>query len=195
MLSWWVLQQYIGVQSAQDANYKFASELIFGNFFKNIIAVVLQQSGYEVYPYGFENAFPSLIRQLNNRNPSEAAKRIRKTPDLLVVDRTSGEIFITEVKARTKKHTSNRVSISDVKDYKKYWGEAILILMVPEPPHFFAQYISVLGKDNKYTYNLHTDFLPFNQIFSLVDDLPEEYMDRIRKTVSTIFNCRISGDL
>lgn len=161
----------------------FDDDLLFGYFFKDIVMLLLDKCGYEVYPYGYESFFPNLKRQLHESQPSDLASRVRYTPDLLVRDTSGGQVDLVEVKARSV-HQDRPIEIKEVKSYLRYWAESLIILVVPSGNYFYAQYINKLKPVRLY---LLQDFCLLEEIFPQVKGLPEDFRRKLVRKVRTLF--------
>ena len=165
-----------------DGILDFDDNIMFGYFFKDIIILLLDKCGYEVYPYGYESFFPSLKRKLYNIEQQDAAERIRSTPDLLVKHSDEQRIDLVEVKARTASGKWGIV-INEVERYRKFWPESILVLIIPSGNCFYAQHISKLNPKSSYA---PQDFRPFEEIFPLAAQLPEDFRCKLVRKVRTL---------
>jgi len=164
----------------------FDDNLIFGHLFKDIVMLLLDKCGYEVYPYGYESFFPNLKRQLHESQPSEVASRVRYTPDLLVRDTSGERVDLVEVKARSV-YTERLIEINEAESYLKYWAESLIILVIPSGNYFYAQYVHKLKpKGSKRMYVL-SDFCPLEEIFPQVKKLSEDFRRKIVRKVRTLF--------
>jgi len=146
-------------------NSKFIDMLLKGNIFKDIVKLLLEKSGYTVYPYGYESTFSSIKASLtrNTRN-SKTVRRIRSSPDLLVFDKKRNDLMLVEVKMR--KHLQPNIKQRIIENLKEFWDDSILVLVVPKDNVFYAQKISELETREKY-YRL-IDFEKFQDIFTRV---------------------------
>jgi len=179
-------------QSKQwDGIFDFDDHLIFGYFFKDIVMLLLDKCGYEVYPYGYESFFPNLKRQLYNRQNPEVADRIRCTPDLLIRHPSDHQVDLVEVKARSASGTHGIV-INEIELYCRFWPESILILVIPSGNYFYAQHISELKPKEYY---MPQDFRPLEEIFPLAKQLPEDFKRKLVQKVRTLCLNRDYGNL
>ena len=165
----------------------FDDNLLFGYFFKDIVTLLLDKCGYEIYPFGYESFFPTLKRQLYDSLPSEVAGRIRCTPDLLVRNPYDQRVELVEVKARSA-HGQWGITIKEINLYQKFWPESILILIIPTGNYFYAQRVAQL-KPTKTDYR-PKDFHPIEEIFPQAKELPEDFRRKIVKKVVTLFSNR-----
>jgi len=173
----------------RDSNPDFDDNLMFGYFFKDIIVLLLDRCGYEVYPYGYESFFPNLKRKLHYIEKQDAVERIRSTPDLLVKHPDEKCVDLVEIKARTAKRW---IGIKEVEQYRKFWPEAIIVLIIPSGNYFYAQHISKLNKKSSYT---PQDFRPFEEIFPLAAQLPEDFRCKLVRKVRTLYLNRNRANL
>jgi hypothetical protein len=148
-----------------EKNERFTRDLLVGSFFKNLAATIFFNAGYEVFPFGYESFLAGLKRPLYElklqHNPT--AERIRSAPDLVVLDREDGALYIIEVKFRGRLWDDREADIF-IDFYKKYWNESILMLICPRGKVFYAQYVENLNRqDNKFP--VSDDFLPLEDLF------------------------------
>ena len=165
-----------------DGLLDFDDDLMFGYFFKDIVVLLLDKCGYEVYPYGYESFFPNLKRKLYNVENPKAADRIRSTPDLLVRNPNDQQVEIVEVKARSATGAYG-LKIDGIERYLKFWLESVMILVIPSGNYFYAQRISELKSQTSYS---PQDFRPLEEIFPLVKDLPEIFRKKLVRKVRTL---------
>ena len=166
----------------RDNNPDFDDNLLFGYFFKDIIVLLLEKCGYEVYPYGYESFFPNLKRKLYNVEQQDAAERIRSTPDLLVKHPDGKRVDLVEVKVRTA-GGKRGIEINEIERYHKFWPESILVLVIPSGNYFYAQHIYKLNLKSSYT---PQDFRPFEEIFPLAEKLSENFRCKLVRKVRTL---------
>jgi len=169
----------------------FDDDLLFGYFFKDIITLLLDKCGYEVYPYGYESFFPNLKRQLYGSKNTEVANRIRSTPDLLVRRAAEKQVYLVEVKARSASGKYG-ITINEVEEYRQFWPESIIILIIPSGNYFYAQYVNKLQIKPSYMRN---DFSPIEDIFPLVKELPEDFRRKLVRKVRTLCHNRDCANL
>lgn len=146
---------------------EFYSDMLKGNQIKEIIKVLLQKSGYSVLPYGYESTLSDMkkkLREKGTRN-SRTVRRIRTSPDLFVHDEKRKDAMLVEVKMR-KAPEETSIKFLRIKNYKEFWNDSILILVVPCGEVFYAQKISEL--EVKRTYSAPTDFEIIEDIFTNV---------------------------
>lgn len=146
----------------------FHDDLLKGSQIKDLVKVLLQKSGYSVFPYGYESTLSEIRNKLaakGTRN-SKTVRRIRSSPDLLVYDKERKDLMLVEVKMRSApKETSIRY-LKRIADYKEFWEDSILVIVVPCGDSMYAQKVGEL--EVKQTYNATTDFSRFEEVFPKV---------------------------
>jgi len=131
-----------------------------------MVKLLLEKSGYTVYPYGYESTFSHVKSKLTrNTKNSRTVRRIRSSPDLLIHDEQRNDLMLVEVKMRTQ--VPPRIKPRQIENYKEFWNDSILVLVVPEGNVFYAQRINELETRKEY-YRL-CDLEKFQDIFTRVD--------------------------
>jgi hypothetical protein len=146
---------------------KFYDDMLKGDQVKGLVKVLLEKAGYLVLPYGYESTLSDMKKKLSGKDVrnSRTARRIRSTPDLLVFDEDRKDVMLVEVKMRSApKETS--VKYLSVANYKEFWNDSILVVLVPCGNVFYAQKVSEL--EIKQTYNARKDFERFEDVFTKV---------------------------
>lgn len=133
-----------------------------GSIFKEIVKVMLEKSGYTVYPYGYESALPDVKSKLRDAKNSETTRRIKSSPDLLVYDDQMNDLMLVEVKMRSR--APPRIKPREIENYKEFWNDCILVVVIPEGSIFYAQRIRQL--ETKQVYYRIEDFEKFQDIFT-----------------------------
>jgi Holliday junction resolvase len=138
--------------------------MLKGSMYKDMVRVLLQKSGYSVYPYGYESTLSELKGKLTEKTRnSKTGRRIRCSPDMLVYD--DKNVMLVEVKMRGK--SPPMIRASEIMNVKEFWNDSILVVVVPEGNIFYAQKISKL-KIQKNDYYQLSDFEKFQDIFTRV---------------------------
>lgn len=146
---------------------KFYDDMLKGNQVKELVKVLLEKSGHSVLPYGYESTLSDMKKKLSGKDVrnSRTVRRIRSTPDLLVYDEERKDVMLVEVKMRSApKETS--VKFLRISNYKEFWNDSILVVLVPCGNVFYAQRVSEL--ETKQTYNARKDFEKLEDIFTRV---------------------------
>jgi len=149
----------------KSSDSQFYDDMLKGNVYKDMVKVLLEKSGYTVYPYGYESTFSHVKSKLtkNTRN-SRTVRRIRSSPDLLIHDEQKNDLMLAEIKMRTQ--VPPRIKPRLIENYREFWSDSILVLVVPEGNVFYAQKVSELETRPEY-YRL-ADFEKFQDIFTRV---------------------------
>jgi hypothetical protein len=146
-------------------NDRFYDDVLKGNVYKDMDKLLLEKSGYTVYPYGYESTFSNVKSKLTkNTKNSRTVRRIRSSPDLLVHDEQRDDLMLVEVKMRTK--VQPEITRRQIENYKEFWNDSILVLVVPEGNAFYAQKISEI--ETRETYYRLEDFEKLQDIFTRV---------------------------
>ncbi len=156
----------------------FFRRVLMGYVFKDLITVLLDQAGYEVYPYGYESFLPSIKRKLYQKEikGSPVLERVRFMPDIVVYDPAGKLVQLVEVKSRGKAWRG-RYEIDGVQQYRRYWPESILALAVPEEPYLCAQRVSQLPSDETH-FSPTADFVPIEDVFVRINWKAERPISR-----------------
>jgi hypothetical protein len=152
-------------QLTQFAHDRFYDNMLKGNAYKDMIKLLLQKSGYAVYPYGYESNFSDVKSKLTkeSRN-SKTVRRVRSSPDLLVYDDQKNDLMLVEVKMRGSAPPNIKPNL--IENIKEFWNDSVLVIVVPEGNVFYAQRISEL--EIKQVYYPLSDFEKFQDIFTRV---------------------------
>jgi hypothetical protein len=149
---------------------KFYHNLLAGHFHKDLITVILEESGYEVYPYGYESFLTPLKIKFEKSEikQTEISKKIRSTPDLLVYDSENKAVELLEAKSRRWDRTDD-VLIKALPRYRKYWQYSILVMVLPAGHFFYAQKVNRLKPRKDNVFDLNKEFKWFEDVFPKVD--------------------------
>lgn len=149
----------------------FHDTLFKGNVFKELVKILFDKSDYLVIPYGYENPFSNVKKKLSRKGAidSPTALRIRSSPDLLIYDDQAEDVKLVEVKMSS--YQTPRFKRGQIETYKKYWEDAVLVMVLPFENVFYAQEIAKLGI--KEQYDPKTDFKRIQEMFPKIasDDL------------------------
>lgn len=146
---------------------KFYEDMLKGNQIKELVKVLLEKSGYEVFPYGYESTLSDIKKKLRDEDTkrSRTVRRIRSSPDLLVYDGERKDVMLVEVRMRkAPKETS--VKYLKIAWCKEFWDDSIVVVVLPCGDVFYAQKVRKLEKKEKY--NATTDFEKLEDIFTRV---------------------------
>lgn len=150
-----------------DDSIRFYRNLLTARFFEGMVGAILELSGYEVYPYGYETLLPALRTRFSKSQPSPTEERLRSTPDLLVSDPQAeggaAGTQLVEVKFRNWDSPED-VKLSGISWYERYWPDATLVLIIPGGDFFYAQAVSELDPQQR-SFDLTTEFRPLSELF------------------------------
>jgi hypothetical protein len=161
---------------------EFHINLLKGRLAQVIIEAIFQESGYEVYPYGYESYLTNIIKFMKKGNANIPVRKLRATPDLFVYDRELNDGFLLEIKAtNTPDETKFWISKYLLQTYVTYWPEAILIVYCLRSMNIYCRQIKdispeqltiekspISGYEN-YVINLSTEFLALPSFFRLIE--------------------------
>jgi len=177
-------------ETEADKKHTFYRNLLAGQFHKDLIRVILEESGYEVYPYGYESFLTPLKIKFEKGEiqPTKIAEKIRSTPDLLVYDNESEAVELLEVKS-TRWDWTDGVLIDALPRFKEHWNESILAMVLPAGHFFYAQRVGDL-ESKKENFDMNKEFLWFEKLFTKVNlralyaykEQIIDFWDRSRKT-------------
>jgi hypothetical protein len=146
----------------------FSRNVITGTFIRDVIWQLLEKSGYVVLPYGYEVSMPYIRQRLAmSSTKSKVLSRFKSSPDILVIDERNDQLSLVEVKWRNWSQPYIDAEYLALSKYKRYWPEAILVLVVPQRNYFYAQYVAKL-RPGRERYRLATSFKGIERIFPRV---------------------------
>jgi hypothetical protein len=154
----------------------FSERLLQGNFIKEVVRRIFEESDYLVFPFGYES-FLTQIKHIIQEKKFVATsqgviQRVSTSPDLVVYDQEK-DIKLVEVKSKNWDPGSLESIVPidfSLDTLKREWKNAILILVVPFGHWFYAQEVE---KINSYKDNLGvgiklSEFELFENIFSKI---------------------------
>ena len=140
----------------------FHDSLLKGGAAKEVVKVLLEKSGYLVYPFGYECTFSDIRKKLQkNAKNSRTVRRIKSSPEILVYDDLNKDVMLVEIKMRTSERPF--IKYKQMKSYKEFWNDSILVLVSPQENGFYAQRVNEI--ELKDEYDLTVDFLKFEEVF------------------------------
>jgi len=148
---------------------EFFDQVLEGNQIKEVIKVMLEKSGYLVLPYGYESTLSGLRRRLGEKGTKKTrtVRRIRASPDLLVYDDEKKDLMLVEVKMRNaRKETDILIYPHFIANYKEFWNDSLLVVVVPCGNIFYTQCVGEL--EVKSEYDATREFEKFEDVFTRV---------------------------
>jgi hypothetical protein len=98
---------------SKKSTYSYDYNMIKGRIAEALIEQLFLKLNYNIFRYGMENTIPGIMNLLKGVR-SDVADTIRKMPDFVIQNTTTGEVFFVEVKFRA----NEEFSVKDVdKDY------------------------------------------------------------------------------
>jgi len=182
-------------ESLHFKNNNFALSLLKGRIGQSVVETYLIESGYEVYPYGYENYFANITRFVKKDQSDITTTKIRSAPDLLVYDRKNNERFLLQIKTTgVKDESAYWIKKDDLDNYIKYWAEAILVVYSIRTGKIYCLKIADIknpieaslpnSSDKGFRLNL-TDFYDVTRYFNLIK--PHQYA-KLNKDIRDILN-------
>jgi hypothetical protein len=87
-----------------------------GKIMENIVSVMLQESGYMVLPYGYEQTHPALCQKWDEGMMStKTLVRLRSSPDFLVYNKREHTTSLVEVKSHIQESNNHLIYKKDLK--------------------------------------------------------------------------------
>lgn len=170
---------------------EFYRNLLTGIFFKGLVTVILEQARYEVYPYGYESFITPIKIAFHERDirSTPTARRVRSTPDLLVYDRDDRNVILLEVKSRDFDDPRDVwLNARQLRWYKRYWPESIVVVIIPGGHYFYAQRAGELQNiSGDRNINLREEFEWFEKVFVKVST---DALYRFKDDVINLFKRR-----
>ena len=166
---------------------EFDDDLHESNNVTDLIRGLLAKSGYSVCLNGYEERFSQIKEYLKDKalRNSRTARMIRSSPDLIVYDKRKKDVMLVEVKFRRAPNENNVLLHDDlgkIECYKEFWGDAILVIVIPCGQIFYAQKFSEL--EIKRMYNAETDFQRFEDFFIDVDrEVLSKYKEKAKQAI------------
>jgi len=164
-----------------------------GKIMEVVVSVMLQESNYMVLPYGYEQTHPALCQKWGKGiEPTRTLMRLRTSPDLLIYDNVEKTTKIAEIKSHITESANHWIDNKTIQNYFSYWGDCILVEIIPKEEVFYAEYITKLASKNKPSAEINLfireNFRPFYEIFEINPSVFEKYkkktlliMDSLRK--------------
>jgi hypothetical protein len=158
------------VHRGQPMNSYFHHRFI-GSQLEELIKLLLTESGYQVYDYGYERNLPAICEKYKTKGIKSTSTflRIRHSPDFLVYNDKTHELKLVEIKMRTVNSDKNiYIDNYRMKNYQEFWKDAILVIAVNEGYIFYAQKIEEIAL-SKGWYNLSDHFQKIEDIFTRIE--------------------------
>ena len=164
-------------------SYFQTDNFLKGSIGTDIIKSLLETSGYTVCHYGYEyTLLDAMSKRTSKTSNSDTGRKIRKSPDLLVYDYQ--EIMLVEVKTRFSLPLT--INSFEMEIMKKFWDDALLVVIVPDENVFYAQRVSEIEGPFGYYLSLE-DFNKIDEVFSKVKDEDILHYKEITSSILQLF--------
>lgn len=113
-----------------DNPIEFSKNLVKGRIAETLFEQMLRDAeAFTILEFGYEKVLPELAHRLKDTNAEETMKIIRRAPDFAVIDNTSHDVFLIEVKYIM--HPNENIILKDAQKIQEYWKPAYLFLATP----------------------------------------------------------------
>ena len=149
--------------------------VIKGRISETIVGLMLEEAGYSIFRYGYENMPQGLIQSCLPRigKGLPATERILTTPTFVIIGKKDKTNFI---KVKFQKDTKSGGSVKwGAEKLAYYWPETDLIVVKPKPPYFLIVNVMDLFHGKKMTP------LKESASFAVGEDTIRKYGALIRK--------------
>jgi hypothetical protein len=183
---------------AESKNFNINS--FKGKIAQIIVETIFIEFGFEVFPFGYESYFTSIIRNLSgNGSVSSTALRLRSMPDLMVFNPTTKSAFLIEVKSTKVNYGEYLIGTISADRYAKFWAESFLAIVCARSQEIFTARISELNLPTRsrksfsdgqegYVLNFEKDFSPLDAEFGF-DSI--QYMKLLKRLVECLGEYKI----
>jgi hypothetical protein len=115
--------------------FKFTHELIKGKIAEIIFEQMIHNTrGYTILEFGYEKVVRQLAKERKTKEANETIEIVRRAPDFAVINETSHDISLIEVKYMNK--VSKPRVLAAARDIKKSWKRSCLFVASPEGFYF-----------------------------------------------------------
>lgn len=113
----------------------FEHNLIKGRVAEMVFEMMMRESdAYTVIPFGYENTIHELIHFQGINEQKQAIRRVKKTPDFVVINKESKTIHLVEIKYR-KTYNSEDLK-NRAEEMVELWNPSWLFVATPEEFYF-----------------------------------------------------------
>ncbi|WP_010182777.1 hypothetical protein [Aquimarina agarilytica] len=116
------------ITTYKKKDYIMPYSLTVGRIAESLIQELFLMEGYQTYKYGLENTYQYLYKQLKY-NKTQAAKSLRKSPDLILYNPDSEKINYAEVKFRST--GSFKMNEANYENYEESYPDGYFFLVSP----------------------------------------------------------------
>lgn len=150
----------------------FEHKLLKGRIVETLFAQMLRETkNFTVLAFGYENVLPDLTRQQRDIHAEETMETIRRTPDFVVINNKSHEVYLIEVKYRMRPDSKD--ILKEAKRMATSWRPAYLFLATPKG--FYFDTVSKIIKNNGAISKFHSDYV--------LSNLQAKYMEMLNEFI------------
>ena len=157
------------VQHHNDEDTNFGIQRFKGNIAQGIIELIFRDSGYDVYPYGYENHVFNNIKHMRKGPANTSTKILRTSPDFFMYDRNEDEGYFLEVKFTNASENYYKIAKRTLDSYKSHWEEAFLVVYCARTGNIFCKQFRTIDTEHLKTSGFKSRYAP-SYVLNLVDD-------------------------
>lgn len=152
----------------------FEHNLIKGRIAEMVFEMMMRESdAYTVIPFGYENTIHELIHYQGIQEQKQAIRRVKKTPDFVVISKDSRQIRLVEVKYR--KNINIEELSNTAKDILDLWNPSWLFVATKEEFYFDSVESVAKGKNTIDILNLSAITPPLREKYlKLLNDFEKD---------------------
>ncbi len=123
----------------------FEHNLIKGRIAEMVFDLMMRESdAFTIIPFGYENTIHELLHYQGISEQREAVRRIRKTPDFVVISKDTKTIHLVEVKYRRNPNPEDlkKIALEMIELWDPSW------LFIASPMGFFFDTAAYIVKNN-----------------------------------------------
>lgn len=124
----------------------FSKQLIKGRIAEHIFDLMFQDGKYIVLSFGYENTLPELMHRQRGKKTGETMDAIRCAPDFAIINETTHEVNLVEVKYRNKIKSTEIWKLAN--KIHESWKPSYLFLASPED-FYFGKVSDIVEKKGK----------------------------------------------
>lgn len=155
-----------------DTPIEYSKKLAKGRIAETIFEQMLRDAeAFTILEFGYEKVLPELAHRMKDTNAEETMKIIRRAPDFAVIDNTSHEVFLIEVKYMM--HPNERYILGAAQKIYDYWKPAYLFLATPKG-FYFDKASEIINNQGK---------VGFSSNLKIPLKLQEDYRDLLNELI------------
>ena len=140
---------------------KFSEQLIKGKITELIFEQMLREAGvFTVLAFGYEKILPELMHRQHDMKTEKTMEVIRRAPDFAVINNTTHDVHLIEVKYRQKIRLVEIFSLAN--KMHESWKPSYLFLATPEG-FYFGKVTDIVENKGKIERLKHSQISPIIQ--------------------------------